>query len=108
MSYDGWLSTDPADLEPDWDGTRETEQAIEQVATDDAAAMAAIFRSELSVRPVWKVLRALACAMEEYAVHGPTGWFLSVDQFAAGFYADYGDKAILSVLASVVPAKETR
>jgi hypothetical protein len=43
--------------------------------------------------------------MEEYAVHGPTGWFLSVDQFAAGFYAEYGDKAILSVLASVVPAK---
>lgn len=106
--YDQWKATDPADLEPDWDGTRDTTRAEEQIATDDAVAMVAIFQTELSHQPVWKVLRHLSQAMEEYATVGAAGWFLAVDQFAADFYARYGDVAILGALTTAVRNKEKR
>lgn len=111
MNYDGYISTDPADLEPDWDGTRDekgAEIAEDKVYQWDQRIMAHIFRETRESQPLWKVLRSLSDTLKANDQTIADAHVSPEDQWAADFHDKYGDKAILAALVSVVPAKETR
>lgn len=97
MSFDIWKSTDPRDLEPDYDGERAQDRLRDESYAAEFATLVACFRIQIEGQPrtpqaFAKQLRVLSSRMlDTISADG-----LGVQQA----FADWGPQAVLRAMAT--------
>jgi hypothetical protein len=108
MSYDNWISTDPTDAEPDWDGTRDdkaAEAGAEEEAANDFKVTVEVLRSQMELyqrasrHQARSVSSLLLMWVADVIARGPR---LAADQWLADFIAQYGEPTTLRACAEAI------
>jgi hypothetical protein len=108
MSYDNWISTDPTDAEPDWDGTRDekaAEAGAEEEAANDFRLTVEVLRSQMELyqradrHQARSVSSLLLMWVADVIARGPR---LAADQWLADFLEQYGEPTTLRAVAEAI------